>query len=236
MAATASARRQSLAGLARTKKSEGSSTNVIRRVAVGIVVLGLLGLVGLWLAGFLTTPKEVLAVRAAVDAQIVELERMARGTVPYSEEASSYRPLMDMARQVPDRYGDQARREIGRFFQARETAEVNSFFAIPPTQRAAELERRIKAEEARSARWEAERAQREASRKDAGSPAGGAASNQANAPTQGQRGRGARTEESRNAWAKRYIDNTSADGRARRTEYRRAKDQKRISMGLEPRR
>lgn len=237
MAATGSPRRQALGDLARTRKGEGASRRLTTRLAAFITGLCLLGLAVAWFGGFFSTPDEVRAVRAAVETEIAQLERVARGEIPFSEDSSSFGKVMDVARQVPDRYRDQSRRELGRLFEARETAEVNSFFTLPPAKRAAELDRRIKAEEARRARWEAERAQREASRGDTGGGAsGGARSDQANAAPQGQRRGGARTEESRNTWAKKYIDRTSADGRARRTEYRRAKDQRQIAMGIEPRR
>jgi uncharacterized membrane protein YgcG len=249
MAASVSARRQALADFARSRKGDESTGRLIGRIAMIIVILGLIGLAVLWLIGFFGTPKEVLAVRAAVDTQVVELQRVARGEVPYGGTAASFGPLMDTMRQVPDRYRDQARQEMGRLRAAQEAAEINSYFAIPPAQRAAELDRRIKAEEARRTAWEAERKQREAS---GGGSGNGSGRGQGNGPSSsggqgsngtggqqasgGPRRRGDGTEESRNNWAKKRIDTTTAEGRARRTEYRRAADQRRIQLGLEPRR
>ena len=40
---------------------------------------------------------------------------------------------------------DQVRRDFGRLMEAGETAQVNSYFLVPPGQRQAELDRRIKA-------------------------------------------------------------------------------------------
>ncbi len=232
MAATASPRRQALADLARARKGEQASSGRLRTILVAFVLIGLLAFLVLWLAGFFSTPPDVLALREAVNAQVVELERMARGEIPYSEERASWGTLYEAAQQVPEAYRDQ---EIGRFFRAREVAEINSYFALPPEQRAAELDRRIKAEEARRARWEAERAQREASQASSnGGGGGGGAGASAGRASSGGRPQRSRTEETRNAWVKRYIDRTTADGRAKRTEYRRAKDQRRVAMGLEP--
>jgi hypothetical protein len=228
MSATASIRRQALADLARSRKGDRGSGGRFRTILIAFVVIVLLAFVALWLAGFFSTPAAVLALREAVNTQVVELERMARGEIPYSEERLAFGTLYDVAQQVPEQYRDQ---EIGRYFRAREAAEINSYFALPPDQRAAELDRRIKAEEARRARWEAERAQRQANQ--ANSNGGGSATATAGQSSRGGRPRGSRTEETRNAWVKRYIDRTSADGRAKRTEYRRAKDQRRIAMGLE---
>lgn len=234
MTATTSMRRQALADLARSRRDEKGGNGTFRAILIAFVAIGLIAFVVLWLAGFFSTPAEVVALREAVDTEVVELEKMARGEIPYSEERASWGTLYAAARQVPEQYRDQ---EIGRYFRAREAAEINSYFALPPDQRAAELERRIKAEEARRARWEADRAEREARQASstgstASSGSGSTTASSGQAPGGPPRGR-SRTEESRNAWVKRYIDRTSADGRAKRTEYRRAKDQRRIAMGLE---
>jgi hypothetical protein len=133
---------------------------------------------------------------------------------------------------VPEAYREQARAEIGRLFEARETAEVESYFALPPDRRAAELERRIKAEEERRQAREAERSQRTA--ESGGRPGGPPGARGGGPPPGGRRRDG--SEEGRNARSKQYLDKTSAESRARRTEYRRAKDQRRIQLGLAPRR
>jgi len=237
MAATVSARREALSELVRSRRGSGLTGPLVRWLAVGFVALCLAALAGLWLAGYFSTPREVLAVRAAVDGQVAELEKMSRGEVPFGEGSQSFGPIMQAMRDVPEQYRDQARGEMGRLFEAREAAEVNSYFAVPPEQRAAELDRRIKEEEARRARWEADRDRRMAGR--GGPQAGGGspqAAAQAGAGAAPSRRRGDGSEESRNDRSKQRLDQTSAASRARSTEYRRAKDQRRIQLGLEPRR
>ncbi len=235
MTATASLRRQALADLARSRKGDHASGARVRTILIALVVIALVAFLILWLTGFFSTPAEALALREVVNTQVLELERMARGEIPYSEERASWGTLYEAARRVPEQYRDQ---EMDRFARAREVAEINSYFALPPDQRAAELDRRIKAEEARRARWEAERAQREERRSaqasQAGANGGGTGTTPAGQSSSSGRPGRSRTEETRNAWVKRYIDRTSADGRAKRTEYRRAKDQRRVAMGLEP--
>jgi len=242
MAATVSARRQALAELARSRQPSGLNRR-LRPAAIGIVGLGLLGLAVLWLLGFFSGPRELRAVRAAVDGEVAELERMARGEVPYGEASASFAPVMQAMRDVPEQYREQARQEMGRLFEARDRAEVSSYFAVPPAQRAAELDRRIKEEEARRARWQAERDRRMAERGDGGGAGRGqqAAVGGGAAPPQpggagGQPRQRDRSEEGRNTRAKQRLDRSTADARARSTEYRRAKDQRRIQLGLEPRR
>jgi hypothetical protein len=149
-------------------------------------------------------------------------------------------------REVPRELRGQVGPEMGRLFAARERAEVNSYFAMSPAARQAELDRRIKAEEARRKAREAERAQRgdqQSGQARAGS--GGRPSQFAGGGNGGQggpggpggpSGRSGRTEESRNDYRKRAIDRSTPEERARRTEYRRAMDARRATMGLEPRR
>jgi hypothetical protein len=243
MAATVSSRRQALADLARSRRAEGSTGRLIRRTAVGVILAALIGWIVLWLLGFFSTPKEVLAVRALVDGQVAELERVARNEAPLSYEGGSFGAMFETMRQVPEAYRDQARAEMGRLFAARERAEIDSFFAMPPAQRQAELDRRIQAEDARRRAWQAERASREASR--GGGPRGGdsqAAGTRggpppaAGPPSSGGRRRGDGTEDSRNMRRKSRLDRSTAESRARRTEYRRLKDQRRIELGIPPRR
>jgi hypothetical protein len=243
MAATVSARRQALADLARSRRAEGSLGRAVKIVAVSVVVLGLAGLGWMFLRG--RTPAEVLAVRASVDGQIAQLQQAARSGQPFNPDDASFGAVFETVRSVPNAYRDQAREEIGRLFEAREVAEVESYFALPPERRAAELDRRIKAEEERRKKWEAERERRNAERGQGDGqqqrgpgPQAQAGGQQPTAaatpPTAGRRRDG--TEEGRNARSKQRIDKTSAENRARQTEYRRAKDQRRIQLGFEPRR
>jgi len=229
MAATVSARREALAELARSRRAEGSAGRMVRIAAVVVVLSGLTGLAWLFLAG--GTPAEVRALAATVDGQIAQLQQAAVSGKPFDDADGSVRAVFEAARAVPDAYRDRARAEIGRLFEARERAEVDSYFAVPPERRAAELDRRIKADEERRKQWEAERERRSATQASA-QPAGQPAPT---APAPGGVRRDG-SEEGRNARGKQRIDSTSAESRARRTEYRRALDQRRIQLGLEPRR
>ncbi len=256
MAATASAKRAALADLARSKGGP-SSGQWVRAVSIGIVVLGLLSLFVMWLLGFFSAPPEVRAVQAVVNEQIQHLERVSRNEAAFEE--GSMGAVFETMRQVPREYRDQAGREIGRLFEAREKAEVNSYFTMPPEQRMAEMDRRLKEEDARRNAWEAERAQRQAQGGDRGGPRGGPPAGFAGGPSGpggpggpgggrggagggppggggpgrgGPGGWGMRTEESRNMRSKQRIDSSSAESRARSLEYRRLKEQRRVELGL----
>jgi type IV secretory pathway VirB10-like protein len=240
--ATASARRQALADLARARTGDSSAAVLVRRSAIAVVILGFLALAVLWMLGFFSTPKELRAVQTLVDQQVAELQRVARNEAPFGSGGESFGTMFETIRQVPEAYRDQARSELGRLFEARETAEVNSFFGMPPEQRMAELDRRIRAEEERRKAWEARRRPSEERRSERPAPSGERADRSAGtggggrSPQASGPGRGIRTEEGRNLRAKSRIDRTSAETRARRTEYRRLKDQRRIELGIAPRR
>jgi hypothetical protein len=134
-----------------------------------------------------------------------------------------------------------AGRDVGRLFEARERAEIDSYFGLPPGRRQAEIDRRIQADEARRKAREAERSrrdeqgggQRPTGQAQGGPPGpgtGGGATG--NAPARGGR---MVTEDDRNARSKSRIDRTSPDARARQTEYRRVIDERRKQLGLPPR-
>lgn len=244
MAASVSAKRAALAGLAESRRGGPSSGQVVRTVAIGIVVLGLLALVMMWLFGFFSAPPEVRAVQALVDEQIQQLQRVARNEAPFEE--GSFGPMFETMRQVPREYREQAGREMGRLFEAREKAEVDSYFSMPSEQRMAEMDRRLKGEAQRWQAWEAQRARRPAQGEGRGRPPGGLAGGPGgsggpvNAGGPGGRGGtpgggrpgGQRTEESRNMRSKSRIDSSSAEARARGLEYRRVKEQRRVELGL----
>ena len=190
MAASASAKRAALSDLARSRERKTSAGQIVRVVAIGIVVLGLLALFLMWLFGFFSAPPEVRAVQAMVDEQIQQLERVARNEAPFDE--GSFGSVFETMRQVPREYRDQAGQEMGRLFEAREKAEVNSYFAMSPEQRKVELDRRLKAEQQRRQAWEAQRqAQRQTQADNQGGNQGGRGGQQGNA-SQEAGGRGGR--------------------------------------------
>lgn len=247
MATNLSARRQALAEIARARAAGDASGRRVRQLAGALALLILLGLIVLavlWTTGAFGTPESVRAVRALVDEEVAALERVARNEAPFpvSADGGPQGRLAEAMRQVPEAYRGQARREMGRLAEAREAAEVDSFFGLPAEQRMAELDHRIRAEEERRQAWAAERARREQARaaqgtagKGSGPPAAAgtpaAASGAAPAVARVGPPRGG-TEESRNLRFKARIDRSTAESRARRGEYRRLKEQRRIELGL----
>ena len=199
----------------------------------------------MWLLGFFSTPRAVAEVAQIVDQQIVEYDRAARGEVPFNSVAA-FGTVMQKMREVPREYREQ---QMGRLWEARERAEMGSYFALPPDKRQAELDRRIKADEDRRKAWQADRERRDQRRGDArtastggdrGGPgavgAGGGASGGpgggGGGPPSGRRRSG--TEESRNERSKQRIDRSTPEQRAQQLEYRRALEERRTQLGIPP--
>lgn len=207
-------------------------------LATFLLAAGLL----LWWSGFFAPPAAVAELRSLVDEEVTRLARVSRNEVPYDSSGPDMGDWFQRFRDVPEPYRDQIRRDMGRLFAARERAAVGSYFALPPAQRKAELDRRIKAEDARRQQWMAERAARRQNGNqgtaDPNSTGGSRPQRPAGAngnANDGGRGRGRpRTEEAINDRRKQRLDASSPEDRARRTEYRRVMRDRREQLGLGP--
>lgn len=221
-------KRRALAALA-AERGGGRAGRFGRRALATLVLLLLVSLPCLWAAGFFATPRAVAEVRQLVDSQVAEYDRVARGEVPYAS-APSASPVWERMRELSPAHREQVGPELGRLWEAHERAEMGSYFALPPEQRQAELDRRLKAEADRRAKWQAEREKREQERAartgDGGGAAGrGPAAAGAAAPRGG-------TEESRLQRSKARLDRTTPETRAQQAEYRRALEARRNQLGL----
>lgn len=226
--------------------SSRSSVNKKRlalQVLAGLAVMALLVTGVLWAGGAFSDPAEVRALRSEVDRQVAQYNQVAAGNGSFSGSGGDFGSMFEMMRNVPEGYRDQVRGEMGRLFEARERAEINSFFSMSPDQRMAELDRRIQDEDARREARRQQWAQRQSSGDqprgpggDAGGrggpPGGGAAQGGSGDRGRG-RGRGRPTsDEQRQQWRVSRLDNTSPQGRAQRDEYRRLMRERREQLGL----
>lgn len=242
--ATVTSRREALAELARSRRESGSSGGTVRRAAIVIVVLALLGTALAWLLGaFVRSAPEVRALQTLVDDEIRKLEQVTRGGASFDSVTPNFGALMEQARAVPEAQRAVAWQQMGRLFEARETVEVQSFFRLPPAEREAELDRRIQAEEER-------RRARSQARDGGGPPRGGPPGGGGGPPGGGPTAGGGRptggggptvarvgsTEDQRNQRYKASIDRTTPEQRAMRTEYRRVMAEQRAKRGLPDRR
>jgi len=143
---------------ARDSSEGGPKKRLLARVAVAIVIMALLALLGLWISGFFSAPKELVEIRTMVNEQIVQLQKVSRNEAPLTYNDTGFRQSWERMRDMPPEVREQAREEMERLFRAREQAEQRSYFAMPPQERQKELDRRIKAEEARRQAWQQRRA------------------------------------------------------------------------------
>ncbi len=249
--ATIADRRQAVAALAAERRGQGGSGRFWKRALVALLALACLSLLVMWLLGFFSTPQAVAELAQIVDQQIVEYDRAARGEVPFNSGAA-FGTVMQKMRDVPREYREQ---QMGRLWEARERAEMGSYFALPADKRQAELDRRIKVDEDRRKAWQAERERRDQRRGDArtastvgdrGGPGGGAGGGGGGpgggggggpgggggGPPSGRRSSG--TEQSRNERSKQRIDRSTPEQRAQQSEYRRALEERRTKLGIPP--
>jgi hypothetical protein len=167
-----------------------------------------------------------------VDGQVEHLRRVGRNEAPLEAGGPGFGAVLERVRDLPPALRREAGRDVGRLFAAREQAELDSFFNLPPERRQAELDRRIRAEEDRRKARDAERARRATQQpQQAALQGGGGAAASGGPPAGPPRGRST-SEEERNARSKSRIDKSSPQERARRTEYRRAMDARRTQLGL----
>ena len=150
----ASEKRLFLARLAETRDAAegGPKKRFLKRTAAAMVIVAMLAVLVMWGSGFSSTPKELVEIRTLVDQQIVQLQKVARNEAPLTYNDTVFRQSLKRLRDMPPEVREQARKEMQRLPKAREQAEHRSYFAMPPQQRQQELDRRIKAEQARRQR------------------------------------------------------------------------------------
>jgi len=217
---------------ARGRDRESASPWVARGAVLAAVVL--ITVTVAWLAGWImvgTDPR----VREILDLQEQARERYGQGGGPtnLADATAAVTSMMEIRRkteQLPEHLRPQVERSAGNVFRAAFRARIDSYFALPPAQRQAELDRQINQDEMMRKAFEAGSSVMSALGGGQGSPQAGAA--QAAAQPPARTPWASRSEEERNRWRKSMLDRTSPQDRARYTEYRRAIDARREQRGL----
>lgn len=153
----------------------------------GVAALGFL-LFG-WFQGWFTTHPKVAAGRQAIGQQIATLEKAGAGQATLALFDRKYDAVQKKIRSLPKDLRRQLEGDLHRLSEARERAEVNSYFSLPPTQRQAEIDRRIQADEKAQ---QAKAAARAAKEKRSSPAAAKNAGNQQNTGSQEAQARTAR--------------------------------------------
>jgi len=146
MTSTAAQSRRMVADLVRDRADASRGKRLLRWTLWlgGVAVLAVL-LFG-WFQGWFTTHPKVAAGRQAIGQQIATLEKAGAGQATLALFDRRYDALQKKIRSLPKDLRQQLEGDLHRLSEARERAEVNSYFSLPPTQRQAEIDRRIQAD------------------------------------------------------------------------------------------
>ena len=193
------------------------------RTLLTAVALCLIAWLGGWVR-FSTDPRlaEVLAMQREVD-RLVAADGGPKTEAEARVIAEAWGKIRDKTDGLPPRLRGQAAAAGWATAEAGRRRAMDRFFATPPAERKAELDRQIKSERLIGGALATTAATRSGSTASA-TPSAGQAGKQAgggSAPPQGP------SEDSRNAGRKGVIDNTSSSQRARFFEYQRALNERR---------
>ena len=218
------------------KKAKGSAG---RWIGV-IVALLIFGLMGAWATGLFgrRTDVRIVEIRKMSDEMS---KQMATGGPQNEDEAKAFVQSMGQIREkiqaLPEDLRGQAFRGggMGRGFQAAMQANMKSFFATPPAQREAELDRQIKREQMMQKAFAAAGGfgggpggPGGGGPGGGGAPGGGGGRGPGGGGAGGGPGGGGNPE----AWRKQMLDSTGPSQRAQFTEFRNAMDQRRQQLGI----
>jgi len=201
----------------------------------GLAILALLGLLGAWLGGWIrlaTDPRvaEIMALQEQARERFAAAEGPGGGGSPSLADATAAATaMMEIRRKteaLPEHLQEQVERNGSSMFRSAFRARIDRYFALPPEQRQAEIDRQIAEEETWRKAFEAGRAAVNAVAGGGRPGQGGGQANSGNTPW------ASRSEEERNRWRKGMVDRTTPEERARYTEWRRARDARREQLGL----
>ena len=199
----------------------------------------------MWLAWFLgwlsfgTDPRVAEIRQLQAEAQKQFTENGGPKTVAEATAAmTSMNTIRAKLEALPPHLRSQAERQGGGMFRSAMGARIDTYFALPPEKRQAEVDRQIDQEEMMRKAFEAGRAVagvlgggQGGGQGGQGGAAGTAGSGTSAAPPGPHRMSGG-SEEDRNKWRKSMIDRTTPEQRARYVEYRRVMDDRREQRGL----
>jgi hypothetical protein len=211
--------------------SHREPTSRLGRWGVGLLALTLAAVAVAWLAGWIrfgTDPR----VREILVLQEQARERYGQGGGPANladatAAVASMTEIRQKMEQLPPHLRSQVERSAGNAFRSVFWARIDAYFALPPEQRQAELDRQINQDEIMRKAFEAGRSVMSALGGGQGTSSG-----QTDAQQPARTPWASRSEEERNRWRKSMIDRSSPQERARFTEYRRAIDARREQRGL----
>lgn len=189
-----------------------------------------------------------------VDPQVAAIEQMGqqlfanRESMTEEQQRAAFTQMRAAYEQLTPEQRDEARDRRRREWEKRETEQMRKFFALPAAEQVKELDQRIDQME----RWRKEREERRRRERanpsananngdrGRGGPGGGGPGAGGNGggdrggrgDGDGRRGGGGGTGADRNERRQQYLNSTTAEQRAMRTEYRRMMSERRKQRGL----
>jgi hypothetical protein len=217
-----------------SSRTDGDSGRWGVWVAAILAILAIVALFVAWLMGWLTFATDPRV------AEILTMQEEARaaftangGPTTIAEAGAAFaamRRIRDKVEALPENLRPQVERSGGSMFRNAMRARIDSYFATPPAERQATLDRHIDQEEMLRKASDLARAVTGGGRDGNGGREGSGERGDRSAPGGGSNP--PRTDESRSNWRKRIIDRTTPEQRARYVEYRRAVEQRRGERGL----
>lgn len=188
-----------------------------KRTIAGVVVIVSTGLALAWGLGWL-----------GEDPALAEVKAMQAKLADANLSEADFRATMVQVRAKMDGLSESARRLAWRnareMFERREQSRIDKILAMKPPDRTRALDDEINRAERRRAQW-----QQQAKQSPNGTPRGTLGNT---AP--GQRSRGSQTDEQRISRLRNRLDQSSPEQRAKRTEYVRLVNERRVQRGLPP--
>ncbi len=211
---------------------------MLKKIVIWMSVLSVVGLGIAWGAGYFDE-----------NPHIVKIEEIRQQLNAPDQQLTSdqRRDLWGQMRKESEQLTDDQRHQMWEAaqedMQRRMEQKLDAYFALPPEQRVAALDKEIDESEARRKQFEKWRKEREAKEQASGDKkSGSSSSGNGEANRDGNRrgpggsgsGRGPRDEKSRQDSRKRSLDRTSPEMRGKMAQHAKELDQRRVERGLPP--
>ena len=202
---------------------------------LALAAVALVGFLVAWLGGWIRFTTDPRVAEILVMQEEARAKYGGSGGPTTLVEATGAVAAMGAIRQkveaLPEHLRPQVERAGGSMMRDLFRARINDYFAAPPAQRQAVLDRQIDQEEMMRKAFEAGSTVMNAfggRPRDGGNPGAGGGARGGG----GGGGGGGSSDNDRNRWRKNMIDRTTPEERARYSEYRRAMEKRREERGL----
>ena len=186
-----------------------------RKTTIGVVAIILLVVGSVW------------AFRSRSDPQVEKIKQMISENTPPEQRRGQWELIRKEMEQLSPEQHREIRQQMHESFAQRGDQRIDTYFALPPQQRIAYLDKQIDEEEKRRKEWESRRTQANRSSAPGGTgQQGGAAGNRPPRPPRDS------SPDARLLRHDQRLDRRTAEQRAERDAYRADMRARRIQRGL----